>query len=310
MKKHCKFTMRSSLCCLEYLVILLLYSRDVYGLRLIGIEIPTHTELDESTEIQCMFDMEGDELYSVKWYKDSAEFYRYLPKDNPPAQVYQVDGVQVDLEMSGENVVRLVNVNLQSSGHYRCEVSAEAPSFATVYEEGELTVIALPEDSPQITGANAKYHIGDQVHVNCTSYQSKPVAILDWTINAYKVPKEFLVEYPVLIDENLLETSTLGVHFEIKESDFISGIIKLKCSATIAPLYHETNEISINQYNFAAAVLESKETPSHVSVVGNEISSGLAPSLFPFWAFTTGLLFTSVIFTSDIWLVQTFLTGV
>ena len=27
------------------------------------------------------FDMEGEELYSVKWYKAGHEFYRYIPGD-------------------------------------------------------------------------------------------------------------------------------------------------------------------------------------------------------------------------------------
>ncbi|XP_031624952.1 uncharacterized protein LOC116341796 [Contarinia nasturtii] len=35
-------------------------------------------------------------LYSVKWYKDNEEFYRYVPKANPPQQSYRVDGVRVD----------------------------------------------------------------------------------------------------------------------------------------------------------------------------------------------------------------------
>ena len=32
------------------------------------------------------FDMEGEELYSVKWYKAGHEFYRYIPGDRSAAQ--------------------------------------------------------------------------------------------------------------------------------------------------------------------------------------------------------------------------------
>lgn len=36
-------------------------------------------------------------LYSVKWYKDNEEFYRYVPKANPPQNSYKVEGVRVDV---------------------------------------------------------------------------------------------------------------------------------------------------------------------------------------------------------------------
>jgi hypothetical protein len=37
--------------------------------------------------------------------------------------------------------VILKAVNLSSTGRYRCEVSAEAPSFQTVSEHGDMTVV-------------------------------------------------------------------------------------------------------------------------------------------------------------------------
>ena len=34
------------------------------------------------TALYCTrFDMEGDSLYSVKWYRNEQEFYRYVPND-------------------------------------------------------------------------------------------------------------------------------------------------------------------------------------------------------------------------------------
>lgn len=38
-------------------------------------------------------------LYSVKWYKDNEEFYRYLPKSNPPQHSYRVEGIRVDVSI-------------------------------------------------------------------------------------------------------------------------------------------------------------------------------------------------------------------
>lgn len=38
-------------------------------------------------------------LYSVKWYKDNEEFYRFRPAANPQQQSYKVDGVRVDVSI-------------------------------------------------------------------------------------------------------------------------------------------------------------------------------------------------------------------
>jgi hypothetical protein len=41
--------------------------------------------------------LDDEILYSVKWYKDGNEFYRYVPRDMPPAQVFPLPGVTVDV---------------------------------------------------------------------------------------------------------------------------------------------------------------------------------------------------------------------
>jgi hypothetical protein len=94
---------------------------------------------------------------------DGYEFYRYVPRDHPPAQVFDQNGVNVDVSIhfpttklpngrkmffslqqlhnSTDTQVVLDNVNLASSGRYRCEVSAEAPSFQTVSDHGDMVVV-------------------------------------------------------------------------------------------------------------------------------------------------------------------------
>ena len=41
--------------------------------------------------------MEGDKLYSVKWYRNGKEFYRHIPSDNPPTVVFRQPGLYVDV---------------------------------------------------------------------------------------------------------------------------------------------------------------------------------------------------------------------
>ena len=41
--------------------------------------------------------MEGDKLYSVKWYRNGKEFYRHIPSDNPTTAVFRQPGLYVDV---------------------------------------------------------------------------------------------------------------------------------------------------------------------------------------------------------------------
>lgn len=50
--------------------------------------------------------MNGEALYSVKWYKDGFEFYRYVPRDHPPAQVFIQNGIDVDVSIFGFKVLK------------------------------------------------------------------------------------------------------------------------------------------------------------------------------------------------------------
>jgi hypothetical protein len=70
---------------------------DVNCLRLNEVRIPMHTVRDLNARLECHFDLEGEALYSVKWYKDGNEFFRYVPRDQPPAQLFPLPGVTVDV---------------------------------------------------------------------------------------------------------------------------------------------------------------------------------------------------------------------
>jgi len=50
-----------------------------------------------AAQLECLYDLDGEALYSVKWYKDGNEFYRYVPRDMPPAQTFLLPGVNVDV---------------------------------------------------------------------------------------------------------------------------------------------------------------------------------------------------------------------
>ncbi|XP_037039959.1 uncharacterized protein LOC119076970 isoform X2 [Bradysia coprophila] len=244
------------------LLLFLLFQGFSFGLRLTEVRIPNHTVRDSSARLECHFDLDGEALYSVKWYKDGNEFYRYVPRDMPPAQVFILPGVSVDLHNSTDSMVVLQSVNLSTTGRYRCEVSAEAPSFQTVSDHGDMIVVALPDEGPRITGGRPRYQIGDSVRVNCTSGRSKPAALLNWFINGDPADSSFLRNYnTVITGREGLETSILGLEFRVRGKHFRRGDMKLKCLATIATVYWRSNEESVEgDKQQKAPVLESRET--------------------------------------------------
>ncbi|XP_055710116.1 uncharacterized protein LOC129805900 isoform X2 [Phlebotomus papatasi] len=226
--------------------------------------------------------MDGEALYSVKWYKDGNEFYRYVPRDMPPVLIFQLPGVSVDLHNSTDTLVVLQSVNLSASGRYRCEVSAEAPSFQTVSDHGDMIVVALPEEGPRITGGRPRYQIGDVVRVNCTSGRSKPATHLSWFINGEHAEPSFLRNYPPLITgREGLETSTLGLEFRVRAKHFKKGDMKLKCLATIATVYWRSNEESVEgDKPQKAPVLESRETVYASNSRADRVQANNSGSIF------------------------------
>ena len=67
------------------------------GLSLNEVSVPGYSSTGETVTLKCDFDLEGDQLYNVKWYKGTKEFFRYVPADNPPMQVFELPGVSVDV---------------------------------------------------------------------------------------------------------------------------------------------------------------------------------------------------------------------
>ncbi|KAL0278583.1 UNVERIFIED_CONTAM: hypothetical protein PYX00_000363 [Menopon gallinae] len=51
----------------------------------------------ETAVFMCDFDLEGDSLYSVKWYKGMSEFFRFTPKDEFPIKTFPLEGLNIDV---------------------------------------------------------------------------------------------------------------------------------------------------------------------------------------------------------------------
>jgi hypothetical protein len=260
-------------------VIWVLSASSALGIRLREVAIPPHAIRGQNARLRCLYDMEGDELYSIKWYRNGHEFYRYIPSDEPQTTVFNGEGgINVDESESTETEIVLRSVDLATTGQFRCEVSGEAPLFQTAFEEAYLVVVDLPDDGPVITGGSPRYHLGDKVEVNCTSFRSKPAAKLKWYINGGLADTALTKQYQTIRDEEGLETSQLGLRFKVREKHFTAGDMKLKCTATIATIYWKSNEESVQGVRPRSALVSESRRTGGVDAVGSE--SGSASNMF------------------------------
>jgi len=227
-------------------ILLLLLLAGIRAIRLTEDSIPSHAIIADRVELVCNYDMEGDKLYSVKWYRNGQEFYRYIPTDTPDTTVFPYPGIYVDEYRSSETRIILRKVDLATTGMFRCEVSGEAPLFQTAASSNVLVVVDLPDSGPVIEGAAPRYHHEDMLEANCTSPRSLPAASLKWYINNEEATGEMLVYYPFIEEEPKLLTSVLGLRLKMRSGILSgSGDLKIKCTAAIDPIYWKSSEESI-----------------------------------------------------------------
>lgn len=105
-------------------------SADVFGLKGVRIWNPEAIRAGESLRLSCDYDLEGVPLYSIKWYFDDQEFYRFVPKESPPTRVFPIsDTTTVDVSMQslivprsrglGEDFLSIIANNRKR--HYRID---------------------------------------------------------------------------------------------------------------------------------------------------------------------------------------------
>lgn len=69
------------------------------SLKEVLVKIPEAVRLRDTVTLQCNYDLEGETLYTVKWYKGSNEFYRFIPKEHPNSKVFPRPGINVDVSV-------------------------------------------------------------------------------------------------------------------------------------------------------------------------------------------------------------------
>lgn len=61
--------------------------------------IPRVVQRGHNVTMACLYDLQDYEVYSVKWYKETHEFYKFSPLDRPKTKVSHVDGITIDVSI-------------------------------------------------------------------------------------------------------------------------------------------------------------------------------------------------------------------
>ncbi|KAI4503442.1 hypothetical protein M0802_001664 [Mischocyttarus mexicanus] len=245
----------------------------VRGLTNVSVDIPVAVAAGTTVNMSCRYDLETDSLYAVKWYNKANEFFQYVPKEEPPIQVFGDLGAKVVTNQSNAKYVTLKDVQPINSGKYRCEVSEDFPTFSTISVYDYMQVANLPKSDPEVNVEKLRYAVGDTVRGNCTVSAGNPPANITWTVNGYqpdiyksmlfisKVNSSFLINITdKFIDDHHMAIA--GLDFEIASNTFSNGKLHVVCNANVYHLYEKKAE-----------VLLMEERPILASVLGTRESS-------------------------------------
>ncbi|XP_046742475.1 uncharacterized protein LOC124409105 [Diprion similis] len=244
------------------------------GIRDVRITVPAMVRSRDSALLTCDYDLEAAYLYSIRWYLGDEEFYRFVPREDPPQAIFSVRDMQVDRQHSNMKDVTLVNVSRNLTGTYKCEISADAPSFHTLIEEAQMKVVDVPEADPWIEPEKQRLPAGETLRANCTSGASNPAPTITWTLNgdplnrtnlAFKMWPRFLGQGDIKSTQSTLELKTTADLFK-------EGKLVLRCFAAIPTVYKASAELVV-----------AEDTPLIASITGNASphlrqSSGSRPS--------------------------------
>jgi len=233
------------------------------SLKMMKLTVPPQLVFGQSASLQCNYDLEGSQLYSVKWYKNGQEFFRYMPSMDEQFTVFNIPGVHITHPTTGQpnyrsyNKINLNQVDLKTGGVFRCEVSNEFPDFHTVSQSVDLRVVAIPS-GPVITPQPHTLAPGDRLEVNCTVRRSLPRPSLLWYINRVAVEEQGRREVAHTHQDGTTDLSS-SISMILRRSHFVGGQVQLKCQAILEDFFYKSSELVVHREGYGREEGEQDE---------------------------------------------------
>lgn len=68
------------------------------GLKDLTINVPTMVRSGDTVTLSCHYDLEGLLLYTIQWFFNEREFYRFIPdRKLSPVSTFNVSDIQVNV---------------------------------------------------------------------------------------------------------------------------------------------------------------------------------------------------------------------
>ncbi|XP_035706642.1 uncharacterized protein LOC110849143 isoform X1 [Folsomia candida] len=247
------------------------------GLRDVRLEAYRYTRLGEEITLRCSYDLEAGTLYAVKWYRGVEEFYRFIPKELRPKQVFPGTGISVDYFRSDDHHVLLRNASFETSGKYKCSVSIEG-NFQTISDSKEITVVVIGYDAPSLVLRDLHYEPGSPGEATCRMHRTSPPVNMTWFINNEEVTKRVITRTEPDEEDDRISSTISVIYFTLPTSSY--GPTFIKCRATLYDIYADASITRIqpripSSNSNSRKVLEVPNSLQHSSaqIVGFHIST-------------------------------------
>ncbi|XP_032683664.1 uncharacterized protein LOC116850012 isoform X2 [Odontomachus brunneus] len=220
------------------------------GLKDLTINVPAMVRSGDTVTLSCHYDLEGSSLYTIQWFLDNNEFYRYVFDRVPPASSFNVSGIQVNISKSNTHDVTLVDVSRKLTGWYKCEVSASSPSYHTMIQSARMEVADAPKTDPTIRTEKERIAVGETLRVNCTTGNSRPASNVTWKLNGDFIGEstgQFIMHYHKTSHPDESKTTKSLVEFRVTKDMFRNGRLRLRCTAFIQDVYRKSADIDITE---------------------------------------------------------------
>ncbi|KAJ6220252.1 hypothetical protein RDWZM_006064, partial [Blomia tropicalis] len=223
----------------------------VSALSSIRINAPDYIFYGDPMWLNCSADLDYNQIYSIKWFKDNQEMYRFITSDESPTTFYPTRGIVIDETRSNFGNLYIQKTDFKMDANFRCEVLSDT-DFNTAIEIKKIRVYYIPRDGqPIILGKKTNFRPNELVNLTCSAPMSTPPARLMVTLNENSITansnyyqRTFHTQY-----DNGLTTTSVNVQFpsywlQNRKNDF-------HCTSSIIHRFNRTAMVKFDAKNDA-----------------------------------------------------------
>lgn len=116
---------------------------------IVSVIFPSEVTSGDNVTLYCDYDVRGRGLYSIRWYFNGEEVYRYKEsRSKPSKEVFpaSLKGKKFSIDLNGSSRDSLQVINIRTAGQFKCEVT-EYETFTSTSVGDRLNVTLVHSNS-------------------------------------------------------------------------------------------------------------------------------------------------------------------